>query len=140
MYLNVYSTYDDTYLMSGTPQEIADEFECSVSSVYKMRNKVSREKDFYCTDDKPIPHTVYDVYDTDTWELVSTVLTYQEAVSRGYFKSNYSAMMNSRGSLHRRAYGGYRIQERMSNEPPKTYNSERISKFTKNYIANALLR
>lgn len=139
--LNVYSTYDNKILMRGTVKQICEEFEIggNGSSIYKHINKISREKDFYCAD-APIKHDVYDIYDTDTWEYITTVLTYQQSVSEGYFKSNYTAMMNARGSMQRRAYGGYRIQKRDADEPiPNTY-ADRLDKRASKYITNALLK
>lgn len=115
--MNVYSAYDNTLLFRGNPKEVADEFECALSTIYKEVKKSSLPnlcKDWYCRKecDEPLHRTVIDVYDCDTWELLNTCYSIQQATQE--HGMNWDVIEKStKGDLHRATGSGLRFQKRI---------------------------
>lgn len=121
MLVNVYSTYDNMLLFRGSPQEVVEEFDIGLSTVYKQIKSKKRRcfrRDFYCTLGDPIEHTVTDVYDCYTHELLNTYFNVQQASEE--CKMDFDVITKScKGDMNRYTGSGLRFRKRIVGIPNK---------------------
>lgn len=108
-------------LFRGSPQEVVEEFDIGLSTIYrqiKCKTRRAFRQDFYCTIGDPIEHTVIDCYDCYTHELLNTFFNVQQASEE--CNMCFDVITKScKGDMNRCNGSGLRFRKRIVSIPNK---------------------